>query len=91
MFVPFPSFQVLDSLLPALLRMVHDYQAAVGKDLDFKEGTHVSPHCLCLHTPYSCHFHPPKLERIVLGVRKIVFEMWFPQLLHLTEPRFPHL
>lgn len=66
---------VLDSPLPALLRMVSDHQAALGKN--FKEGDHMSPP-LCPHIPYSCHFHPPKLQRTVLGVRKIVFEMWLP-------------
>ena len=47
---------------------------ALGKN--FKEGDHMSPPPLCPHIPYSCHFHPPKLQRTVLGVRKILFEMW---------------
>ena len=54
--------------------MVSDHQVVLGKN--FKEGDHMSPPSLCPHIPYSYHFHPPKLQRTVLGVRKIVFEMW---------------
>ena len=61
---------------------------ALGKS--FKEGDHMSPPPLCPHIPYSCHFHPPKLQRSPRSQKNTVWDV-APELLHFTEPQFPHL